>query len=64
MIKLCGKELLIVILFPKNGNEIFAQFFLYIYNWDSLHARLTSHYEAWSHKKNKHKKIKAYRKVN
>ena len=26
--------------------------------WDSLHARLKSHYEAWSYKKKKHKKIK------
>ena len=29
---------------------------------DSLHARLNSYYEAWSYKKKKHKKIKAYRK--
>ena len=29
---------------------------------DSLHGRLNSHYEAWSSKKKKHKKIKAYRK--
>ena len=32
------------------------------FNWDSLHVRLNSHYEAWSYKKKKHKKIKAYRK--
>ena len=31
-------------------------------NWDSLHARLNSHYEAQSYQKKKHKKIKAYRK--
>ena len=31
-------------------------------NWDSLYARLNSHYKAWSYKKKKHKKIKAYRK--
>ena len=36
-----------------------AVFFL---NWDSLHARLNSHYKAWSYKKKKYKKIKAYRK--
>ena len=30
------------------------------FNWDSLHTRLNSHYEAWSYKKKKHKKIKAY----
>ena len=32
------------------------------FNCDSLHARLNSHYEAWSYKKKKHKKITAYRK--
>ena len=31
-------------------------------NWDSLYARLDSHYEAWSYKKKKQKKIKAYMK--
>ena len=31
------------------------------FNWDSLYARLNKHYETWSYKKNKHKKIKAYR---
>ena len=39
---------------------IFLTFFLF--NWDSLHARLNSHYETWSYKKKKHKKITAYRK--
>ena len=28
------------------------------FNWDSLHARLISHYIAWSYKKKKHKKLK------
>ena len=28
-----------------------------IFNCDSLHARLNSHYKAWSYKKKKHKKI-------
>ena len=32
------------------------------FNWDSLHARLSSHCKASSCKKKKHKKIKAYRK--
>ena len=27
-------------------------------NWDSLHARLNSHYEVYSYKKKKHKKTK------
>ena len=38
---------------------LFSRVFL---NWDSLHARLNSYYEAWSYKKKKHKKITAYRK--
>ena len=41
------------------ANEIKNFFF---FDWDSLHARLNSHYKAWSYKKKKHKKIKAYRK--
>ena len=32
------------------------------FNWDSHHEKLNSHYKAWSYKKKKHKKIKAYRK--
>ena len=32
------------------------------FNWYSLHARLNNHYEAWSYKKRKHKKVKAYKK--
>ena len=45
-------------------NFIFFYFFIFLFffNWDSLHARLNSHYKAWSYKKKKHKKIKAYRK--
>ena len=34
----------------------------YFFNWDSFHARLNSHYEAWSYKKKKHKKVTTYRK--
>ena len=34
----------------------------FLYNWDSLYARLNSHYKTWSYKKKKHKKIKAYSK--
>ena len=33
---------------------------LFFFNWYSLHARLNSHYEAWSYKKRKHKKVKGY----
>ena len=28
-----------------------STFFFLIFNWDSPHARLNSHYEAWSYKK-------------
>ena len=39
-------------------------FFLYLlfFNWGSLHARLNSHYEAWSYKKGSTQKITWYRK--
>ena len=33
--------------------------FAFFRNWDSLHARLNSHYEAWGYKKKKHKPLKA-----
>ena len=33
-----------------------------LFNWDSLHARLNSHYEAWIYKKGRTKKIAGYRK--
>ena len=35
---------------------------IFFFNWNSLHAKLNSHYEPWSYKKKKHKKIEAYRK--
>ena len=38
--------------------------FFFFFNWYSLHARLSSHYEAWNYKEKKHKKVKAYRKSN
>ena len=38
---------------------LFLHFF---FNWDSLHARLNSHYGAWSYKKRSTKKITGYRK--
>ena len=34
----------------------------FLKNWDSLHARLNSHYEAWSYKKKSTRKITGYRK--
>ena len=35
---------------------------IFLFNWDSLHARLKSHYEAWSYKKRSTKNITGYRK--
>ena len=40
---------------------LFLFLFIYFLNWDSLHARLNSHYETWSYKKSM-KKITGYRK--
>ena len=33
-------------------------FLFFLFNWDSLHARLNSQCKVWSYKKKKHKKIK------
>ena len=37
----------------KVNKEVFSLFF----NWDSIHARLNSHYEAWSYKKKAQKRL-------
>ena len=44
---------------PQHKAKIHKTF---VFNWNSLHARLNRQYEAWSYKKNKHKKIRAQRK--
>ena len=42
---------------------IICSFFgVFFFNWDLPHARLNSHFEVWSYKKNKQKKITGYRK--
>ena len=48
----------------KGTGDCDVNFFvcLFFKNWDSVHARLNSHYEARNYKKKKYKKIKAYRK--
>ena len=47
----------------KTKHDILSFFFFsFFFNWDSLHARLNSHHEAWSYKKKKHEKITTYRK--
>ena len=49
--------------FMVHRNE--AAFEILFFNWYSLHARLNnSHYEVWSYKEKKLKKVKAYRKSN
>ena len=50
---------------PKELVNLFrvGHFILFFFfNWDSLYARLNSHYKAWTYKEKKHKKIKTYRK--
>ena len=47
---------------PSLSNTLTSSTTSYFLNQDSLHAQLKCHYEAWSYKKNKHKKIKSYRK--
>ena len=39
--------------------EFKLKFHFFFFNWDSLHRKLNSHYEAWSYSKKKCKKIKA-----
>ena len=48
--------------FYGNIGELPIYLFFFFFNWDSLHARLNSHYETQSYKKNKHKKIRAHNK--
>ena len=42
--------------------ELSNNFLFFFFNWDSPHARLNSHCEAWSYKKRSTKKITGYRK--
>ena len=47
----------------KNDQLIWDCFCLFcFFNWDSPHARLNSHYKAWSYKKRSTKRITGYRK--
>ena len=48
--------------YDLNGFKSRIKRHLFFLNWDSLHARLNSHYKAWSYEKKKHKKIKACKK--
>ena len=50
----------LVVMKKKYGYSSNTYFFFF--NWDSLHAWLNSHYEAWSDKKESTKKIIQYRK--
>ena len=40
----------------------FQDWILFFFNWDSPHARLNWHYEAWSYKKRSTKRMTGYRK--
>ena len=48
--------------FHGDGYHKVLDVFFFLLNWDSLNARLNSHYKAWSYKKKKHNMIKGYRK--
>ena len=47
-------------LFEVSNNSAFN--FIFFFKWDSLHARLNSHYNAWRYKKTSTKKITGFRK--
>ena len=53
-----GQDWIILNIFYQYDSNCVCVFF----HWDSLHARLNSHYEAWSYKKKNTKKITGYRK--
>ena len=57
--QLPGEMLLTLVFCVLDLSVNVSTFFL---NWDSLHARLNSHCEAWSYKKRSTKKITGYRK--
>ena len=48
-----------VVVYKNNKTKVLITWFYLIY--DLLYARLNSHYEVWSYKKKKHKKIKRYK---
>ena len=48
--------------FRSQVTVYFLNYLLIFFNWDTLHERLKIHFNAWSYKKKKDKKIKAYRK--
>ena len=66
----CWKVLLVVTVFKNVGERSTAKNYhpfgllsvIFFFNWDSLHARLNSHYKAWSYKKRSTKKMTGYRK--
>ena len=48
--------------FFKYSEKVLCYLFHFIFNWDSLHARLNSHDGVWRYKKKKHNQITARRK--
>ena len=49
-----------IAIYADHATLYFLLFF--IFNWDSPHAKLNSHYEVWSYKKKSTKNITGYRK--
>ena len=56
----CSREA--VSIGPTAYKTISVTYLTFFFNWDSLHARLNSCYEALCYKKKKHKKIKSIQK--
>ena len=46
----------------KENKQTLGGWLFNFFNWDSLHARLSNHYEACSYKKGSTKKITRYKK--
>ena len=47
----------VIIMGGYQAYNIYAQYKLFSFNWDSLYARLNSHYEVWSYKIMKQKDL-------
>ena len=66
LVKKKNKSYCLPVLLPMPSNTYLHWFysisFFFLFNWDSLHARLNSHCKAWIYKKKKHKKIRAHKK--
>ena len=57
-----GKRQALILLKLLDTHIWYLSLFFFFLNWDSPHARLNSHYKAWSYKKRNTRKITGYRK--